>query len=184
MEMFHYLIKGCSLRVNLALAKADMIPQLLKILNPLSLSFADCQNIHTCLMFAISISFWLATPTGLVALAIHAAYEPQTVHETVFQQVLAPSEKYICHLCMNRYSIIEGEQSAEFINFLAQLLRISPYYQPKMEYVLHIPIFLTIPSCLTFFENDQSIWNFLCHMNDAQRERNEKKAEKCDSCGR
>ncbi|KAK2964074.1 hypothetical protein BLNAU_1155 [Blattamonas nauphoetae] len=67
MKMIEDLIWGCSEAVNFALLKADLIPQLIITLNPLSLSFAEA-----------------------------------AVHETILKQVLVPSEKYICHLCMNR----------------------------------------------------------------------------------
>ncbi|KAK2948614.1 hypothetical protein BLNAU_16433 [Blattamonas nauphoetae] len=173
-EMFHSLIKECSLRVNLALVKADMIPQLVRTLNPQSLSFAIAEDIHINLLKTIRESIWLATPNGLTNLKIEDDNKQQAVHETVLKQVLTPSEQYICHLCMNRYSIIDGEQSAEFINFLAQLLRIPPYYPPTMDFVLNMPVVLTITSCLTYIEDDESIWNFLYHMNGIQWERNEK----------
>ncbi|KAK2942903.1 hypothetical protein BLNAU_22162 [Blattamonas nauphoetae] len=54
-------------------------------------------------------------------------------------QVLAPSEQYIWHLCVNRYSIVGGEQSMTFLDLIATLLEISPYYQRTMEFVLHLP---------------------------------------------
>ncbi|KAK2942372.1 hypothetical protein BLNAU_22715 [Blattamonas nauphoetae] len=51
-------------------------------------------------------------------------------------------------------SIVEGEQSFDFMHLLAKLLQICPYYQRTMDFVLHMPVILTIPSCLSFFEND------------------------------
>ncbi|KAK2951241.1 hypothetical protein BLNAU_13857 [Blattamonas nauphoetae] len=136
MEMFLHLMQRCSLRVNLALVKADLIPQLLITLNPLDLSLADFQKIHTCLIYAISISFWLATPGGLPELEIEDDNEQQAVHKIVLKKVFAPSETYICHLCMNRYSIINGEQSAEFVSLLARLLQRYPSFQHTMDIVL------------------------------------------------
>ncbi|KAK2953870.1 hypothetical protein BLNAU_11130 [Blattamonas nauphoetae] len=43
----------------------------------------------------------------------------------------------------------------------------------SMDFVVNMPVVLTIPSCLTFFENEYSIWDFLDFMNKAQREWNE-----------
>ncbi|KAK2942478.1 hypothetical protein BLNAU_22589 [Blattamonas nauphoetae] len=140
MEMFHYLIQRCSLRVNFALVKADILPQLIITLNPLDLSLTDFQKIHTCLIYAVLISFCLATPGSLANLEIEDDNEQQAVHEIVLKQVLAPSEQYICHLCMNRFSIINGEQSSEFVSLLARLLQRYPSFQHTMDIFLVMPV--------------------------------------------
>ncbi|KAK2954631.1 hypothetical protein BLNAU_10482 [Blattamonas nauphoetae] len=173
MTMLENLILWCSQNIRLALVKADLIPQLINTLNPLSLSFTEAINIHDCLFSIITYSISHASSDGLARLGIEDGHEQQAVRETVFQQVLTPSEKYICHLCMNRYSIIEGDQSRRFLELLAQLLEICPYYQPTMEFVLHMPVVPTIPSCLTFFEFERSMFWFLNAMIDAQRYWNE-----------
>ncbi|KAK2953069.1 hypothetical protein BLNAU_12058 [Blattamonas nauphoetae] len=177
MEMLKTLIFGCSAEVRFPLVKADLIPQLIITLNPQSLSFTEPVDIHTYLLRIIWNSIWLATPFGLEQLAIEDVYELQTVHETVLKQVIVPSEKYIWHLCVNRFSIIDGDQSKELMDLLSHLLRICPSYQPTMEFVLHMPVVLTIPSCLTFFENDSSIFWFLIGMSTSQDEWNKKRGE-------
>ncbi|KAK2963535.1 hypothetical protein BLNAU_1578 [Blattamonas nauphoetae] len=171
-QMLDRLFMWCSVKVRLALVKADLIPQLNMTLNPQSLSFAEAENIHNYLTFTIAHSLCLATPDGLAQLEIEDDEEYQAVHETVFQQVIAPSEKYICRLCADRFSIIDGDQSDYFMILLTRLLRISPYHQPTMEFVLHMPVFLAIPSCLTFFESDSPIWNFLSLLVGIQRKWN------------
>ncbi|KAK2950658.1 hypothetical protein BLNAU_14329 [Blattamonas nauphoetae] len=177
MRLLLYLIANRSATGRLALVKADLIPQLINTLSPLSLSFAEAENIHTNVMEIIVRSVWLATPYGLRKLEISDDNEQQAVHETVFQQVLLPSENYIVHLCVNHFSIIDDAQSLHFLDLLAQLLQICPHYHPTMESVFQMPIFFTIPSCLTFFERDHSIWTFLDEMIDAQREWNGKGRE-------
>ncbi|KAK2944288.1 hypothetical protein BLNAU_20784 [Blattamonas nauphoetae] len=172
MEMLKGLLFCCSAKICLTLVEADLVPQLILSLNPLSLSFEEAADIHIHLNSSIYQLLWLSTQIGLAAVRIEDRNEQQAVHETVFQQVLVPSEKYICHLCANRYSIIDGRQSEYFLELLTRVLRICPYYQPTMEIVLHMPVFLTIPSCLTFFESDRSIWYFLSEMVDTQREWN------------
>ncbi|KAK2946525.1 hypothetical protein BLNAU_18567 [Blattamonas nauphoetae] len=169
MELMESLTLWCSADILLLLVKADLIPQIVKTLNPLSLSFSEALDIHMCLMKVIQYSFWLATPDGLEQLGIEDDDRQQAGHEMVFQQVLVPSEKYISHLCVKCSSLVDGDQSRRFLALLAQLLWICPYYQPAMEFVLHMPVFITIPSCLTFFENDHAIWYFLYYMVDAQR---------------
>ncbi|KAK2950142.1 hypothetical protein BLNAU_14944 [Blattamonas nauphoetae] len=146
MEMVDSLITNYSLRVRLALVKADLIPQIISTLNPQSLSFAEAVDIHKYLMKSMRNFVWLATRIGLSQLKIEDGNEQQAVRETVFQQVLFPSEKYLWHWCMNRFSIIDGEQSAEFMDLLAFLLELSPYYLPAMKFVLNMPVALTIPS--------------------------------------
>ncbi|KAK2954146.1 hypothetical protein BLNAU_10963 [Blattamonas nauphoetae] len=168
MKVLKNLIWFISAKLNLTLVKADLIPQLILTLNPLSLSFAEAEDIHTSLISTITWSAWLSTPDGLRQLEIEDQNEQQVVHKTVFQQVVAPSAKYISHLCVNRNSIIDGDQSKFFLELLSHLLRISSYYQPTMDCVFRIPVFLTIPSCLTFFEHDKTIWYFLYRMNNTQ----------------
>ncbi|KAK2959588.1 hypothetical protein BLNAU_5366 [Blattamonas nauphoetae] len=151
------MIGSCSTRVLYTLLKADLLPQLIVTLNPLSQSFAEEADIHINIMNIITRSFWLATPDIFTCLEIEDGDEQQTVYETVLKQVLVPSEKYISHLCVNRFSIVDGTLSRDFLDFLARLLQISSYYQPMMDFVLLMPLFFTIPSRLTFFEDDWSI---------------------------
>ncbi|KAK2943639.1 hypothetical protein BLNAU_21429 [Blattamonas nauphoetae] len=171
MKMVGTLLTHCSRDIRLALAKADLIPQLIITLNPLSLSFTEAVDIHIYLLTTINKLVWLATPDGLVTLGIKGKNRQQAVHETPFQQILVPSEKYICHLCMNRFSIIDVYLSDTFLDILAALLEICPYYQPSMDFVLHMPVTLTIPSYLVFCELDFSIRSFLYEMVIAQLER-------------
>ncbi|KAK2950666.1 hypothetical protein BLNAU_14337 [Blattamonas nauphoetae] len=135
-EILDSLILHCATIVRYALVKADLIPQLIFTLNPQSLSFAEAVDIHTYLLDIIRITLWLATPYGLAQLGIDDDNEQPTVHETIFQHVLITSEKYICHLCVTRFSIMDGWQSKYFLMLHARLLEISPYYQPTLEFVL------------------------------------------------
>ncbi|KAK2952979.1 hypothetical protein BLNAU_11968 [Blattamonas nauphoetae] len=162
------LIEKWSPKVRLALVQADLIPQIIATLNPLSLSFAEAESIHINLMKTINWTIWLSTPNELQQLRIKDDNEQRTVLETILKQVLAPSEKYICHLCVNRFSIIDSKQSEIFMFLLADILQISPYYQPTMDFVVNMPVILTIPSSLTFFEYDDSTWSFLFEMNCAR----------------
>ncbi|KAK2953292.1 hypothetical protein BLNAU_11755 [Blattamonas nauphoetae] len=172
MKMLDSMIGWCSAKVLLALIKADLIPQLIVTINPQSLSFTEAVDIHVNFTKSIVYSLWLITPDGLEYLTNEDGNEQQHVHETVLQQVLTPLEKYIWYLRVNRSSIIDGEQSRCFLELLARFLRISPSYLPTMEFVLRLPVVLTVPSCLTFFENETSIWIFLFEMNSAQQEWN------------
>ncbi|KAK2944283.1 hypothetical protein BLNAU_20779 [Blattamonas nauphoetae] len=172
MDMLDSLIVFCSVKIRLALVKADLIPQLITNIHPLSLSFAEAVDIHINVIATTAHSLLPATPDDLEKLGIKGENGQQAVHEAVLHQVLVPSEKYICHLCMNRFSIIDGKQSESFLTLLAQLLEICPYYQPTMGFVLNMPVVLTIPSCLTFFENENSIWYFLDFIVELQRKWN------------
>ncbi|KAK2948866.1 hypothetical protein BLNAU_16209 [Blattamonas nauphoetae] len=145
-KMLDFLIYQCSAGVRYPLVQADLIPLLINILNPQSLSFVETKQIHINLMKTIRWFVWLSTPSSLKQLGVQDINEQQAVRETILQQVLIPSEKYIWHLCVNRSSIIDGDQSGYFLTLLAHLLRICPYYQPTMKVVLHMPVFFTIPS--------------------------------------
>ncbi|KAK2952678.1 hypothetical protein BLNAU_12327 [Blattamonas nauphoetae] len=170
MELLINLIDRCTSAIHLILVKADLIPQLVKTLNPLSLSLTESIHIHTYLILTIALSLKLATPLGVINLENTDQNEQQAVHETVLQQVLAPSEQYIWHLCVFHRSIVDGVQSSCLQMLLTELIRISPYYQPTMDFVLNIPIFLTIPSFLTFFVHDNTIRYWLNYMIGAQWE--------------
>ncbi|KAK2944309.1 hypothetical protein BLNAU_20754 [Blattamonas nauphoetae] len=172
-KMLGDMIVGCSANVRLDLVHADLIPQLINILDPQSLSIAEAVDIHINLIKSIRQSLWLASAFGLAELDIGDDDDKQAVHETVLQQVVVPSEKYICHLCVNRYTIIDHRLCESFLFLLARILRISPYYQTTMNILLHLPVFLTIPSCLTFFEDDYAISHTLYELVNAQREWNE-----------
>ncbi|KAK2952680.1 hypothetical protein BLNAU_12329 [Blattamonas nauphoetae] len=172
MKMLRNLIDCCSSQMHLALVTADLIPRLITTLNPQSLSFAEAVEIHSGLMSSLTSSLRLSTPEGLSILEIEDWNEQQAVHKTVLKQVLVPSEKFICQLCANRFSIVDGDESNDFMNLLARLLHISPYYQPTMDFVLNMPIIFTIPNCLTFFEDDNTIDHFLNAMNKSQQEWN------------
>ncbi|KAK2963372.1 hypothetical protein BLNAU_1906 [Blattamonas nauphoetae] len=177
MEMLVNLLWLCSAKVQLSLVKADLIPQLINALNPQSLSFAETKDINLHLMRIIFNSLWLAIPNGLEQLGIEDENEQQDVHETILKQVVAPSEQYIWHLCVTRYLIIDGDLSSVFVRLLARLLQICPYYQPTRKFVLHMPVFLTIPSYFSFFEDERSICSFLDEMICTQRECNDKGGE-------
>ncbi|KAK2950662.1 hypothetical protein BLNAU_14333 [Blattamonas nauphoetae] len=177
MKMLKSLIWASSADNLVLLVKSDLIPQVITILNPQSLSFAAAEYIHICLMTTIRISLWFATPRGLTKLELEDDNEHQAVRETVLKQVLLPTEQYIWHLCVKCSSIVDGEQSKYFLTLLARLLRISPYDQSTMDFVLQMPVTLTIPSCLTFFEDDESIWTFLDDMVDSQLEWNKEGGE-------
>ncbi|KAK2952721.1 hypothetical protein BLNAU_12370 [Blattamonas nauphoetae] len=127
----------------LDLVKSDVIPQLINTLNALSLSLTEAVDLHSGLIFTIFNALRLLTPD-----ALENAHddELQAVLETVLQHVVAPSEK---------------------------ILQIFPYYQRTMDFILHLPVILTIPSCLTIIEFDEIIWDFLTQMIDAQQEWNE-----------
>ncbi|KAK2948868.1 hypothetical protein BLNAU_16211 [Blattamonas nauphoetae] len=169
MKMLRILNWNSSAKSRLALVKADLVPQLIPSLNPLSLPFAEAVDIHINLMFTIRKSLWLATPDVLRLLEITDRNEKQAVHETVLQQVVTPSETYISHSCVNRFSIIDGELSTHFLALLASLLEISTSYQPAMDIIVHMPVVLMIPCCVSFFENEAILSSSLYDMNEIQR---------------
>ncbi|KAK2950137.1 hypothetical protein BLNAU_14939 [Blattamonas nauphoetae] len=133
MEIVDSLINRCSIANRLALIKANLIPEIINTLNPQSLSFAEAVDIHINVMKSITNFVWLATPDGLANNRIKHSDESQTINETILKQVLEPSKKYIWHLCVNRFSIIAGDQSNNFLTLLARILKMSPFYQPTMD---------------------------------------------------
>ncbi|KAK2942009.1 hypothetical protein BLNAU_23074 [Blattamonas nauphoetae] len=139
MQMLASLIASCSTKIHLLLVKADLIPQIIVTSTLQSLSFEKVKYIHTYFISIIVHSFWLATPDYLAKPTFKDEDEQQAVHETVLKQVLSPLEKYISHLCVNRYSIVDRDLSAELLKFIAHILQISLVYQPAMDFVLNLP---------------------------------------------
>ncbi|KAK2951007.1 hypothetical protein BLNAU_14085 [Blattamonas nauphoetae] len=172
MNLLQSLLSLCSIQVRYTVIKADLIPKLMNTLNPLSLSFAEKEKIHIALIKIISGTFFTLTPDCIADLKIEDPSEQQDVHGTVFKQVLAPSEKYICHFCVNCHSIVDGDLPYVFLTLLARLICISPYYQPTMDFVLHTPIIPAIPCCLPSLTNEHSTCFFLDLMFKLQREWN------------
>ncbi|KAK2955187.1 hypothetical protein BLNAU_9916 [Blattamonas nauphoetae] len=177
LKILQRLIMFSSAKLRIPLVNTDLITHLINTLNTLSLSFTNAIDTHINLITIITNSVTLATPYALTKLEVKDHDGQQTVHETVLKQVLVPSEKYLRHLCTNRFSIKDGKQSRSFLALLTRILQISPYYQPTMQFVLHMPIFVTIASCLTFFEKDNSIFWFLDGIVDLQQGWNETRGE-------
>ncbi|KAK2942259.1 hypothetical protein BLNAU_22828 [Blattamonas nauphoetae] len=173
MAMLHRLFTNCSLNVCFTLVKADLIAQLFLTLNPQSVSLTEPERVHTLLIEVIGHSFHLTTPGGLATLEIEDHDGQQAVHEIVLMKVLTPSEKYICHMCANRNSLVDGGQSDVFMALFARLLRLPAYCQPTMDFVLTLPVFLAIPSCLTLIENERPVYSFLNLMVYFQQEWND-----------
>ncbi|KAK2943320.1 hypothetical protein BLNAU_21745 [Blattamonas nauphoetae] len=168
MKMLRYLPCNCTPEVRFPLVQADLIPQLINTLNPQDHSFEEAEDLHICLLSIMNATFGLTTPLGLDDLSVVDDIETEDVHEAVLKQALVPSEKYLCHLCMNRHSIIDGDQSSEFMKLLAQLIGLCTHCEFSMNIVRDVPVMLTIPSCLTFFEDERSIGYFLWEMNYSQ----------------
>ncbi|KAK2955011.1 hypothetical protein BLNAU_9942 [Blattamonas nauphoetae] len=137
-EMLERLILWCSAQVRLTLVKADLIPHLINTLNMQALSFTESVDIHINVIKIIRRFLWLATAGAQADLEIEDDDEQQAVQKTIFRQVLVPSEQYLCHLCVNQFLFVDEDQS-KFLDLIAQLLEISPYYQPTMEVVLNMP---------------------------------------------
>ncbi|KAK2952727.1 hypothetical protein BLNAU_12376 [Blattamonas nauphoetae] len=139
MEMFKRLIVNCSKKLLLALVKADIIPQVIIPLNLLSISFVQAVDLHINVLDIINTSLKLTIPNILARLGIEDSKEQEAVQETVLQQVIAPSEKYIWHLCLNRHSIVNRGLSDEFMRLLTWLIEIYQYHQRAMNFVQNMP---------------------------------------------
>ncbi|KAK2955740.1 hypothetical protein BLNAU_9276 [Blattamonas nauphoetae] len=103
--MLNDVLFFCSSKLQLALVKADLIPQLINTLYPLSLSLTKAVDISSNLISCIRSSAWLVTPGGLEDLEIEAPDEQQAIHETVLQQVVVPSEKTVSGFYLTRHSV-------------------------------------------------------------------------------
>ncbi|KAK2954253.1 hypothetical protein BLNAU_10752 [Blattamonas nauphoetae] len=155
------LVANSSPQLLLSLITENLIPQIIISLNPLSLSVGDVLEIHARLISIIDSQVRLATPRRLNSLKIEHQRDQQSVHETVLHHLLVPSEAYLRTLCTNRILFVDGNPSEKLMCLFAQLLQICAYYQPTMDFVLNLPVVLTITSYLPFVEAELSLWFFL-----------------------
>ncbi|KAK2941061.1 hypothetical protein BLNAU_24028 [Blattamonas nauphoetae] len=165
------IIKYSSQNTRLRLAKEDLITQLVSRLHPLTPSFDNVADFPSHLISIINPLIWLSTRGIPPQLGISPSDEQQTVHETFLNQVLRPSEGYLQHLCSIRYSLLDGRHSTQFMHLLVTLLKICPSHEPTMNFVLTLPVLLTIPSAMTFVDDDGSTVVFLEFVVNSQKGR-------------
>ncbi|KAK2948693.1 hypothetical protein BLNAU_16331 [Blattamonas nauphoetae] len=143
MEMLARLVVICSAEVRLALVQADLIPQLITTLNPLTISFAEAADIHINLMEIISRSVWLSTPDSLRQLESEDHNKQQAVRYTVLQQILAPSEHNRQEPAKTR---TEQHRSLSTINHLTPLFLVSRDFNTTLSlYRSVVPQTHTLP---------------------------------------
>ncbi|KAK2945995.1 hypothetical protein BLNAU_19071 [Blattamonas nauphoetae] len=159
-KMLDSLLLNISTRMHLRLVNADLITHILTSLNPLSLSIADAQDIHSSIISIIILTLWLSNPYVLITLDIKDSSEQQAIHETILNRVLVPAEAYIRYLCTNYSFIADGASSERFPYLLTRPLDISQLYQPTLTFVLDLPITLTIPSFISVLEDNITTLRF------------------------
>ncbi|KAK2945218.1 hypothetical protein BLNAU_19858 [Blattamonas nauphoetae] len=177
MKMLDSLLHNTSTRMHLRLINADLIVHLLTSLNPLSLSIADTQDIHSSVISIITLSLCLSNPYVLNALNIKDSSEQQAIHEAILNRVLVPTEAYIRYLCTNYSFIADGASSEQFTYLLTRPLETSQLSQPALTFVLDLPITLTIPSFLSFFEDNLTTLRFFFEFSRIVKELNRKDGE-------
>ncbi|KAK2949712.1 hypothetical protein BLNAU_15383 [Blattamonas nauphoetae] len=149
---------------RLALVKANLIPQLITSLDPLSYSFTDAKDLHISLINVLSKFIQLAPPLEFRHLDSVGHRQQQITHETVLKLVLFPSQAYLRFICANYANIQNNTESDDFMHLLEGLLKSCPDFQPTRNFILALPVSLTISSSLTFIELDSSIAAFLASM--------------------
>ncbi|KAK2961992.1 hypothetical protein BLNAU_3048 [Blattamonas nauphoetae] len=172
--MLNRFIGNCSHPLVLKLIRTDLIPHIFTSLNPLSLSFADNKEIHDSLIRTLFSLLRHSFPNPLIGQRLAQSSEQQAIVDTVLIRVLIPSEGYIHHVCVNRHSMNDPDHSFELMTLLGRLFRISAYNQPAMDFVLKLPVFLSITSAITLCDHDMSVWHFLFETRRTQEEWNKK----------
>ncbi|KAK2961991.1 hypothetical protein BLNAU_3047 [Blattamonas nauphoetae] len=166
----NHLVPMCSRNVQFGLLNADLVPQLISSLQPLTRSFKYPQNIHSDLLSIIGRFLWLATPSNDAYAEIDDHTEQQAVHETLLKHVLLPSKDYIRQICHTRTVFIDHVFWPDFMTCVAQIILICPFYQPTMDYVLDLPLIFTMITSNDFNDSDESRACFLGEIADAQEE--------------
>ncbi|KAK2955223.1 hypothetical protein BLNAU_9775 [Blattamonas nauphoetae] len=156
-------------KTRLSLVTADLIPQLITSLDPLSLSFIEGKDIHLPLMGIFASMFKLAIPAELKDLDLDSPLGQQNINEIVLKHVLIPSEGFIRYFYANRYSIEDNINTYNILFMHYRLIKICANYQPIVDFVLALPVSLTFTSLMSFLEKDTTICQFLEGIVDAQK---------------
>ncbi|KAK2948139.1 hypothetical protein BLNAU_16939 [Blattamonas nauphoetae] len=166
----NHLVPMCSRNIQFGLLNADLVPQLILSLQPLTRSFKYPQNIHSDLLSIIGRLLWLPTPSNGAYAEIDDPTEQQAVHETILKHVLLPSKDYIRQICSARDLFVDRVFLPDFMTCVAQIILICPFYQPTMDYVLDLPLIFTMITSNDFYDNEESRGCFLGELADAQEE--------------
>ncbi|KAK2946482.1 hypothetical protein BLNAU_18587 [Blattamonas nauphoetae] len=102
--------------------------------------------------------------------------EEVDIHTSVMS-VITCSFLLTTHVYVEDLETEDADEQQSVHETVLKKVLISSYYQPTMDFIHQMPVGLTIPSYLTFFEDDESICNTLFSMNKFMQEWNETKGK-------
>ncbi|KAK2944977.1 hypothetical protein BLNAU_20095 [Blattamonas nauphoetae] len=143
------------------LIQQDMIGKILAAIKPEMLPFQDHEDIHIPLMEILSEAIVFSNPNSLLRSDILETVSAEQIYDAVLTKVLHPAGAYLRYQLVSRSLIEDDDQSMNFALLLSRLLEISVHSSPTYDFILSLPISITIPDCLTFFTDDSSVWSLV-----------------------
>ncbi|KAK2960013.1 hypothetical protein BLNAU_4896 [Blattamonas nauphoetae] len=148
------------------LVESDLIRNVLATVQPHTLPISRNNTIIAHLIKIIEIFASLTFPYYLDQLDITTAVDQSNHREMIFQKVVFPSSQFVTFLISNRYSF-NDVIFHYFMSLMCKFIKICPYHRPTLEFILTSPIVMAFSSCLSFVEDDQTLWVSVSNMNES-----------------
>ncbi|KAK2950208.1 hypothetical protein BLNAU_14894 [Blattamonas nauphoetae] len=169
LSLLHKTILMSSTEIRHRPVQSDLVSKVFATVQPHTLPISGNDKIFDNLLIIIYRYLNLAVPLSLRELGITAAVDQSNHREMIFQKVVLPSSQFFQYLISNR-NMLKGELLNSFMSLLTTHLRIGPFHDPTLEFVIASPIVMAFSSCLSFIEDNSRLWVTLQHINYSFKE--------------
>ncbi|KAK2963670.1 hypothetical protein BLNAU_1235 [Blattamonas nauphoetae] len=154
LKVLSRLILFSSSPYQLNLIQANVVNQLLLILQPCSLEFSEHILIHADFIRILTYASQTSTPSRIRQLKTNYAVTNENVPEIVLNHVLLPAKDYLVHLISHRFSLMDTVQSELLPVLISLLLFVSPYHLPTFDYTFSLSLPLVHQCVLDLVQYD------------------------------
>ncbi|KAK2944216.1 hypothetical protein BLNAU_20885 [Blattamonas nauphoetae] len=160
LSFLYRITASSSTEIRCRLVESDLISKVLATFRPHTMSIARNEAIIDDLNIIVRDCLFLADPYYLRELSITAAFSQFTHREMIFQKVVLPLSQYVAFLISNRLFLNEDLLDS-FMSLLTVLFQIGPFHRPTLDFVVASPIVMAFSSCLSFVEDESTLWFIL-----------------------
>ncbi|KAK2960149.1 hypothetical protein BLNAU_5032 [Blattamonas nauphoetae] len=154
--------RAASPAIRDGLVESDLVSKVLATVQPHTLQISGNEKrIVPCVL--------LAFPSSLMNVADISTINKFNHRETILQKVVLPSSEFVKFLISNRH-ILSGDLFPYFMSLLCTHIRICPFHQPTLEFVLTSPIVMAFSSCFSIVEGDYDLWNIHVSIEQSLKE--------------
>ncbi|KAK2955540.1 hypothetical protein BLNAU_9588 [Blattamonas nauphoetae] len=148
LDVLESTLTRCSSDNRMKMLNCDVIPGVMNILQPHTLSLPLERSLHHRVMRLLKTVHYSTNIPEFFD--VSGSSRQSQMNDAIFEQVLIPSEAYLRSLCSNRYFVLEGEQMDSLLELFVCLIEISAFHSPTCTFVVSLPISLTVTSLSTF----------------------------------